>query len=389
MDAYVQFIRNALCTAKNFHFLGDTFLYDPKVTAMYYDLPSPLDQTTPLEVIIAATQLYAFFSVSLAGYRMLTKSGVGKLQLINRLVNLRSSDAAADDEGKGKDKKNDDGDKKDEDEKKIEDKARELVTKSLLDESDAATRSFFVGTNVLVVGLSFFWLFASSFHVTSTDWIGGLVGLIHALEVMEIGLLVFLYYMVKDAGAAGKKANRMKIFAATLTFTCPKNMSVDIIETLTVEQYNWLVDGWESFWAEGSSASVETEGKILTKEEEAVASNLRSFSKKMNQEIPDRIRAQARIALFEGFREYVYLVLNFFAFYGYLTCIIVFYYEDESAQPDYIRTMLFKMSNGDADWLGNAVGDFMWTVEPIVILGSPMIINSMIPKKKTTKEKVA
>ena len=32
MDAYVQFIRNGMCTVKNFNFLGDTFLYDPKIT---------------------------------------------------------------------------------------------------------------------------------------------------------------------------------------------------------------------------------------------------------------------------------------------------------------------------------------------------------------------
>ena len=32
MDAYVQFIRNGMCTVKNFNFLGDTFLYDPKIS---------------------------------------------------------------------------------------------------------------------------------------------------------------------------------------------------------------------------------------------------------------------------------------------------------------------------------------------------------------------
>lgn len=376
MDAVVQFLRNALCTAKNFNFLGDSFLYDPKVTAQYYTFPSPLNETTPLEVLISATQLYALVSTSFAGYKMVTQSGIGKLQLINRLVNLRTK--AKEDEKKKKDEKKTDTEK-------CEAVARQLVTTSLLDESDAATRSFFVGTNVLVCGISFLWLFANSFHVTSTDWIGGILGLIHALTAMEIALLVFLYYMVKDAGSSIRKSYKMNDFAVTIAAS--KKLSEIQVKNITVEQYSWLVDGWSPFWDGGSSGSVAAEGKMATKEEEAVASKLAVFSKKIDKDISDRIVAQSRISLFEGYREYVYLVLNFFAFYGYLACIIVYYYQDESAQPDFIRSMLLWMPNGDADWLGNAVGDFAWTVEPIIILGSPLVVKSMSPKKK--KEKVA
>lgn len=383
MDAVVQFIRNALCVTKDFNFLGETFLYDPKVTAQYYALPSPLDQTTPLEVLIAITQFYAFVSVSLAGYKMITRAGVGKLQLINRLVNLRAT--AAKEEKEEKKTKKEKKDTKTTDADKSEAVARKLVTTSLIDESDAATRSFFVGTNVLFLGLAFFWLFANSLHVTSTDWIGGIVGLIQALTVMEINLVVFLYYMVKDAGRATRKSFKMANFAAKIAAS--KKLSLSDMETITVEQYSWLLGGWSPFWAEGSSGSVVAEGKLMAKEEEAVASKLASFSKKIDQDISDRILAQSRICLFEGYREYLYLVLNFFAFYGYLVGIIVFYYQEESDQPEYIRSMLLWMPNGDADWLGNAVGDFMWTVEPIVILGSPLVINFMSPKKK--KEKLA
>jgi hypothetical protein len=377
MDAIVQFVRNALCTGKNFNFLGDTFLYDPKVTAQYYAFPSPLDQTTPLEVLISITQFYAMVSVTIAGYKMLTGGGITKLQLINRLVNVNV-------ESMEKENKKDDKKKK-KDEDNAEAAAKLLVGKSLLQESDAATRSFFVGTNVLVVGLAFLWLFANSWHVTSVDWIGGLVGLIHALTVMEIALLVFLYYMVKDAGGLVRKSFRMKEFAKKIAAS--KKLSPGTI-FISVEEYGWLVDGWSPFWTTGDSTSVAAEGKMLTKEEEAVASKLASFSKKIDADVVDRIRAQSRIALFEGYREYVYLVLNFFAFYGYLVCVLVFYYEDEKTQPDYIKAMLLWMPNADADWLGNAVGDFMWTVEPIIILGSPVITGSMLPRK-SKKEKVA
>ena len=99
MDAIVQFLRNALCTVKNFSLLSETFLYDAKVTAQYVTLPSPLDRTTPLEVLISITQFYALVTVSLAGYKMITSGGVRKLQMISLLVNARSKPVD------GKDKK--------------------------------------------------------------------------------------------------------------------------------------------------------------------------------------------------------------------------------------------------------------------------------------------
>lgn len=382
IDAVVQFVRNALCTAKNFNVWGDSFLYDPKVVAQYYAFPSPLDQTTPLEILISITQFYAFVSVSIEGYKMITRSGVGKLQMISRLVNYRAAEVAKTKNNLEKETK----DEKKKDNKKDEDKnestARLLVTKSLLNESDAATRSFFVGTNVLVLGLAFFWLVANSLHVTNTDWIGGIWGLIHALTVMEFALLVFLYYMVIDARGAFRRSYRMNEFAAKIAAS--KKLDID---SLSVEQYCWLVDGWLPFWVTEVSGSTSAEEKMLKKEEDAVLSKLGSFSKKIGQDTADRILLQSRISMFEGYRECLYLILNSLAFYGYLVCIIVFYYQEESLQPNYVREMLMRMPNADADWTGNAVGDFAWTVEPIIMLMSPMAINSMLPKTK--KEKLA
>jgi len=303
---------------------------------------------------------------------------VGKLQLITRLVNLRSA-------SKEEEKKKKDGNKDDE---KSSDAARRLVNQSLLDESDQATRSFLVGINVLVLGLAFFWLFANSFHVTDTDWIGGLWGLIYALIVMEVALVVFLYYMVKDAGSSVRKSKRMEEFAKKME-SKSKGLSREDVGSITVEEYGWLVDGWSPFWAKGTGDNttiISAEGKMLTKEEEAVASRIDALSKKVGSDVPDKIREGARSALFEGYREYVYLVLNFFAFYGYFACIVTEYYVDEATKPEYVHAILGWMTNADAGWLGNAVGDFAWTVEPVVILSSPMLAGYMSPGEKK-KEK--
>ena len=64
---------------------------------------------------------------------------------------------------------------------------------------------------------------------------------------------------------------------------------------------------------------------------------------------------------------------------------LTFYYHDEEAQPFHIQAMKFNYSNTEADWTGNFLGDLMWTVEPIVILGSPFLISFLKPKKKKVK----
>ena len=398
MDAYVQFARNALCTMKNFDLFGDTFLYDPKVTSTYYSFPPPLDETTPLDFLIAMTQFYALVSVSLAGYRMIVHSGVNKLRLLGRLANMR---VEASDEEKKKKEEKEKGEKKDKKKKKKEESdgddeskaavavASRLVTESIFSEADASSRSAFVGANVLVCGLAFFWLFANSFHVTKTTWIGGTAGLIHSLTVMELGLVVFLYYMAKDAANAVRRSRRMADFAARIAAAVGSSGRPSIEDVarggIAVEEYGWLVGGWSPFWSTGVSSDPNAESKLLAKEEEAVST---SFSRRIDVDVVDGILARSRVSLLEGYRECLYLVLNFFAFYGYLACILVYYHPDEISRPGYVRSMLFGMRGADADWLGNAVGDFMWTVEPIIILTSPIIINSLSLKKKK-KEKLS
>ncbi|EJK74761.1 hypothetical protein THAOC_03544, partial [Thalassiosira oceanica] len=387
MDAVVQFVRNALCTVKNFALLEGTFLYDAKVTAQYVTLPSPLDRTTPLEVLISITQFYALVTLSLAGYKMITSGGVRKLQMISLLVNVRSNPATASDDGKDK-KEKDAGDER------FRKVAARLVsgTNVLVSVLDYACLSCTLFNSILctdahiekkAVGISFFWLFANSWHVTSTDWIGGLRGLIHALTIMELALVVFLVYMVKDAGDLVRAASKKKQFANEIVSSKNK---MENVESITVEQYSWLVDGWSPFWKGGPSASVTpaTGEKMITKEEEAVASKLATLSTNVSEEITDRLHQSAKMSLLEGYREYLYLLINFFAFYGYLACILVYYFNDESQQPDYIRAILFWLPNADADWTGNAVGDFAWTVEPLIVLGSPILLKSM---SSTSKEK--
>jgi hypothetical protein len=206
--------------------------------------------------------------------------------------------------------------------------------------------------------------------------------------VAEIALLVLLYYMIKDARKAMRKASEMKKFASKIS----KSKGYSDVDSLTVEEFGWLSEGDDNstspfFWASGDiSSNTATDGKMLTKAEDAVASKLAALAKNVDSNVAEAILAKSEVSRFEGLREYVYLVINLFAFYGYASCILVYYFQDENNQPNFIRAALLWLPNAYADWLGNAVGDFMWTIEPLVILSSPLLVAK---KSKKKKEKVA
>merc|ERR550539_1021993 len=91
-------------------------------------------------------------------------------------------------------------------------KAADFIRQSIMNEAKAALRNTFVGICVLSIGVSFFWLFGNSLHVTAAGWIGGLPALIHALTVMEVALMPLLYLMIKDAGRSISKAANIEAF---------------------------------------------------------------------------------------------------------------------------------------------------------------------------------
>eukprot|EP00568_Trieres_chinensis_P000216 CAMPEP_0183304218 /NCGR_PEP_ID=MMETSP0160_2-20130417/9382_1 /TAXON_ID=2839 ORGANISM="Odontella Sinensis, Strain Grunow 1884" /NCGR_SAMPLE_ID=MMETSP0160_2 /ASSEMBLY_ACC=CAM_ASM_000250 /LENGTH=379 /DNA_ID=CAMNT_0025467227 /DNA_START=131 /DNA_END=1270 /DNA_ORIENTATION=- len=377
MDAFVQMVRNALCCVKDLNLFSGTILHDPSHTAEFYKFPEPLDQTTPLEVLIAITQFYAFVSVSQSGFHLITSSGLAKLRRVTRLAEMRP-----------KAQKNSVVDR--------------IVNESLALEGSAAVRSVWVGVNVLAIGIAFFWLFANSLHVTQTDWIGGLPGLIHALTVMEIALVPLLYYMIKDGSDKITKSSRMRKYSEMLK-SCKGKLATAQggADNLDAETFAWTQNnGWSPFWTESTSFAVDnSEEKMLTKEVEKLehivdallADEKKSEDKsvkvlqKAAEEASEALEVAAHTQLWDGYLEYVYFVCNLIAFYGYLLGVICYYYDDDLLHGSYTGMLKLGLSNGDADWHGNFAGDFMWTVEPIIILGNPFLIGFLKPKTKKVK----
>lgn len=405
LNAIVQFLRNALCCIKDLHLFPESIIHHEHGAHQYLfkglnlTLPEPLDKTSLLEFVISWTQLYATVSTTLAGLHLIWNS-VGKLRRLVRLLESRLHSAT---EGN-----NNNNDNKSKRTTPLEIAANRVVNESLLQQAKAAMRGVFVGILVTPIGVAFFWLFANSWHVTETPWIGGWLGLIDALTVMEICLVPLLLFMIVDALDYFGKAKDTKRCIASVEsqemMSSPANM--------TLTTYEFMNNDWVPFWEGGVSPlskpmSTNEETKLIDMEVAAVQRILTQWyaseeEKKGDNEKEQKMRQEAlaksvsimKSSLFElyikGYRELLYFVLNFIAFYGYLMGIVTFYFPDDTAQPGYVQTMKFGYGNAIADWTGNFAGDLMWTVEPIVILTSPLYLTYMkqLPSTKSgAKEK--
>lgn len=368
MDAVVQMIRNAMCCIKDLQLFSNSFLYDAETTKAFLNIPAPFNQTTPLEIAISITQFYAFVSITRSGLTLIFTSGFGKMSRVGKLINKRPE---------------------------AKSHADFLVQESLLKEMATSQRSIFVGVNVLCIGLAFFWLFANSWHVTQTNLIGGLQGLIHALTIMLIALVPLLYLMIVDAIELISKAARID-FLVSILRNCGSIVPTEIMTAEVFE--NVAHTKWSPFWVTGlfTSSDSQSEQKRLSEEIDSIQKTLTSlsksddqvYSKQTIQDIADRLEAEAPCIRYQAYRECLYFLINFIAFYGYLLGIVAYYAaQAEEQQSSYVRILKFGLSNADADWRGNFAGDIMWTIEPIVILTSPTVITWLKPKKTAKKTK--
>jgi hypothetical protein len=402
MDAIVQLVRNALCCVKDLNLLSDTFLYQANHTNAILtgysgiELPEPLNKTTPLEFIISITQLYACFSCTYNGVKLIWNS-VGKLRRIVHLVESRLNEKTETTTAA---------------EQSINSiVANKIVNESMMQQAKAAFREIFIGFLVAPIGVAFFWLFANSWHITETPWIGGLVGLIDALTVMELCLLPLLVFMVMDGVQFLTKCQQTKNWIKVVddkTLTSPT--------LLNVTNFEFMEPGWVPFWESGTSplsnlSTTTQQIKQIEQELKLVKMSLDEWfprSEGENDKIKDgnekeeKIRTQSLQSAVQnmkeslhglkikGYREILYFFLNFVAFYGYLMGIVAFYYPEDDAQPSFVQTLKLGYGNAVADWTGNFAGDMMWTVEPIIILGSSFYLTNVQTsnKAKANDEKV-
>ena len=385
LDTIVQLIRNALCVIKGLGWWEDTLWYDVTVLPQYYDLPEPLNQTTPLELLIGLTQVYVTFSLCPSGWSLFSSSG-GKYVRIQRILYDRQ----------------DLHNQKNNNKTTSLDHANHLVHASLIKEAQYALRSMLVGLLLMANGGSFFWLFTNSIHLTETGWNGGIHAVIHALIVTEVALLPLLGFMWQDGTTLVQKSQTLTHLATLLE---QQPASTTIIADVELVAFEALTE-WVPFWDAGLSlwnAKVpdpKEEEKLVAQEvtkvqgllHDLTTTNAQNKTKTNNSKKDDgdkndtttsytidkehaaTLKHQSLMQQLQGYREFVFWGLNAVAFCSYLICIVVFYYHEESAQPYWMRSILLQdMDNALADWHGNFWGDLMWTIEPLVVLVSSAV----------------
>jgi hypothetical protein len=199
--------------------------------------------------------------------------------------------------------------------------------------------------------------------------------------------------MYKDGAEQFKKASRLRALSKKLEQgqAQPSDVQLSTLETMT---------GWKPFWDSGFGLchvlDDAKETKLMEQEKRKMKQLLDSIvgtpDDKANQlsiQKQQALIAQSvrKSMMFEGYREYVYFILNTIAWYGYGVCIVVYYFPDELKQPDWMRLLLLNFSNDDVEWRGNFAGDLMWTIEPTVALLSPLYLNMLSSSRQKLKAK--
>ena len=391
-SAIVQLIRNFLCCVKDLSYGSHhhywSWLYDPTIThTLLQDwlqilppLIAPLNRTTPLEAMISIAQFYVVVTgVPEAihrfwfSYRQMHRS--------LRLIESRTTTKMA----------------------KVSSHAERLIHVSLIQEASYCIRSMFVSFNCFFICVAFIWLSANSWHITQTDWLGGLPALIHALTIMNICLMPLLYYMYVDAMEHFRTAFRIRTLYQQLLLGTVSQADIGLSSLKALSKDHEFVPFWSVNYTgtfDSSNGSVDESTQLLNNEITKVNKLLDSvigttvtkkktdqdqdatngtdesvqLRKKLQQDIAIQIRPLILKSQLYGIREMIYFILNFIAWYGYGMCIVVYYFPIVLQQPDYVRILLFYYHNDDADWYGNFAGDVMWTIEPMIVLFSPFWI---------------
>jgi len=351
MDTLVQLLRNGLCCIKDLNLYPGSKLYDIATTASYYKFASPLDETTPLDLLIAICQLYAVISLIISGYHILINESFPQWMKYNHLYDYYINFNKSNDE-----------------------KVKSYLDKYFQQQISLAKRNIVCGVCVLSTGIAFFWLFLSSLHVTQTGFLGGVPGLIHALEVTEVALFVLLYYMYLDV--------------------LEKRSIVSKVKTGSYkDEIEWYDPDWQPFWKDPSCAcATHLKERNTTELDKNLQNEIQTISKIMKQmekdenwtkttHISDYVENLSHQSKKESYCNLIYFILNLLAFLGYGLCVLCYYYPNS----DDLSSLKFGFETHDADWWGNFVGDFCWTIEPFVIAFSPLWIYS---KKKASKAKM-
>ena len=226
---------------------------------------------------------------------------------------------------------------------------------------------------LFVCSFGFFWLTLNSFKHVYNDMIQ--IGLL----AMEVALVVFIYTMCQgvskrffDAKAAAAAKNiadgivvadaspeLLLVVAEACEAECPPDPFQTAAAPYLASAYVAALDKWRN----------EVHKKLKTKAGRAAAAASLSAS-------TEGLALQGRL-------EAVLVLLNVIAWVGYAVFPLTYLVPEATIKAHFGAWP----GNDDAEWLGNFMGDFAWTLEPaLVLFVKPLIEKSVAAKKKTLLE---
>ena len=279
-----------------------------------------------------------------------------------------------------------------------------FLSTSLSEQKSKLNRDLVESCACLVIGPCFIWLAANSLHVTETPYIGGIDGVILALIFMELALLPLLYFMKTDATTEREAGSSMmdladKCWDGDFKFKDEKEVfeyvsAAVAVRAETVEPADddktpkkkdrdaddealydkGLFEGFGQdsckndvlypWYGKDSTPSAE----VVLEAFHTVASGVDAMSTSggLVLDAAPLVQGGGERRHVDGLRSWLYVFLNFAAFYGYALSIIVYYLPSgASALADALK---LGMADEAADWWGNFAGDLCWTIEPAMII---------------------
>lgn len=397
LPVIVQLIRNFLCVVKS-------LLPEPHILQyQIFQTSNVLSSVTALEFFIAITQLAAVIFNFTAGFGHL-KSGfieVSSFKLWGlgfKRISLKRNNA---------------------------DSLEISLLSGILNRDLYSTiySKIIVGFLEIIFAISFLFLTCNSLHL---HFVTHPKPVIDALIFMEIGLVYFLFLMIKSILYKLKISGMISKFKSLIgegvknsTSKTPLPLSAGILFGFDAgfeDDYMSIFAGlgikYEPSWR-WSTPLVRQSVNIdeaCDKEIKDMKNELSAFQHILDSEHKTKTKALKVLGIndlnycLSSLDKYsaksssgllldiVYLLLNTIAGYGYMMGIVAFYFPDGSLGTCSCygivkKAFMLGLDDKSGDWWGNVAGDAAWAIEPLLILTYNPIANFFLLSRKQKKPK--
>lgn len=376
LSTWIQLIRNALCVVKSLSPSNASFMQIASPKSAF-----PVNEITVIELVIAVTQYAPVVFLIIASYKSFVAGSRDSHRSKKLLIGLDNLSIQGGSLGSAE---------------------YTILRQAILREKDGGVTRQITGFWEFVIGCCFVFLGNNSLHLRGPTHP---LPLIRALCFMEVGLIYFLFLMLKSilenislsikinnftkriddllkklkdekspklpdyselrllqiASDVGYLDNLMEVYKILdVSFPASYHRSISNLEGLRED-----LGSINAFLANNrSTTKTEKEDKNYVKDDRTNA--LLSYQERLQKR-----KSETKI---EMINTTILFILNFIAFYGYMMSILSFYYPNASTSDDasvmeyFTKIFCLNLSLSAADFYGSLAGDIAWALEPAYVL---------------------